>query len=134
MAKARRFSLLALCVLKLGGEGRKKHRKMEEGHIQMAQATKDKGSTDEYDSPWKEAIEKFLPDFLAFFFPEAAAGIDWTKGYEFLDKEFQTVKFVMNVNVIDDQTFSYEQDTQIKIKGQSELFHHIDKNTLKRVD
>ena len=57
----------------------------------MAQAKKDKGKRDEYDSPWKEAIEQFLPDFLAFFFPEAAAGIDWTKGYEFLDKEFQKI-------------------------------------------
>ncbi|KAF0110105.1 MAG: hypothetical protein FD149_1322, partial [Rhodospirillaceae bacterium] len=25
-------------------------------------------SRDDYDSPWKEAIERYLPEFLAFFF------------------------------------------------------------------
>jgi len=44
---------------------------------------------DDYDSPWKEALERFLPDFLALLFPEAHAGIDWSQGYEFLDKELQ---------------------------------------------
>jgi len=32
---------------------------------------------DDFDSPWKEALEQALPDFLALFFPEAHAGIDW---------------------------------------------------------
>lgn len=42
-----------------------------------------------YDSPWKEALETYFPAFLAFFFPEAHEGIDWTQGYSFLDKELQ---------------------------------------------
>lgn len=42
-----------------------------------------------YDSPWKEALETYFPAFLAFFFPEAHEGIDWTQGYTFLDKELQ---------------------------------------------
>jgi hypothetical protein len=46
---------------------------------------------DDYDSPWKEALERYLPDFLALLFPQAHAGIDWSKGYEFLDKELQQV-------------------------------------------
>jgi len=29
-----------------------------------------------FDSPWKEALERYLPDFMAFFFPQAAAEID----------------------------------------------------------
>ena len=37
------------------------------------------------------------------------------------------------VTVHDENSFSYEEDTQLQIKGQSELFHHIDKNTLKRL-
>ena len=45
----------------------------------------------EYDSPWKEALEKYFPEFMAFFFPDAYADIDWEKGYEFLDKEFQQI-------------------------------------------
>jgi hypothetical protein len=43
------------------------------------------------DSPWKEVLECFFEPFLAFFFPEAHAGIDWTKAHVFLDKELQKV-------------------------------------------
>jgi len=43
--------------------------------------------TDDYDSPWKEILEWYFPDFMAFFFPHAAAQIDWSRGYETLDKE-----------------------------------------------
>lgn len=45
----------------------------------------------DFDSPWKEAIEQYFQDFLAFFFPVMHAGIDWSKGYEFLDKELERV-------------------------------------------
>lgn len=48
-------------------------------------------SNDDYDSPWKEAVEHYLPQFLAFFFPVAYAVIDWAKGYAFLDQELQAV-------------------------------------------
>lgn len=51
----------------------------------------------------------------------------------FLDREFKTVRYDLKVTVNDDGSFSYEEDTQIKIKGQSEIFHHIDKNTVRRV-
>jgi hypothetical protein len=46
---------------------------------------------DEYDSPWKTALERYFPEFMAFFFPEAYARIDWSAGYVFLDKELQQV-------------------------------------------
>jgi hypothetical protein len=45
----------------------------------------------EYDSPWKEAIGRFFQAFLAFFFPQAHAEIDWRRGYELLDKELQKI-------------------------------------------
>jgi Putative transposase, YhgA-like len=41
----------------------------------------------DFDSPWKEALEHFLPAFLALFFPQVHAGIDWSRPYEALDKE-----------------------------------------------
>ncbi|MBK5939825.1 hypothetical protein [Halochromatium roseum] len=41
------------------------------------------------DSPWKEALERFFPEFLALLFPAIHAEIDWSKGVQFLDKEFQ---------------------------------------------
>ena len=46
---------------------------------------------DDFDSPWKEALEQALPEFLALFFPPAHAGIDWSRGYRFRDKELQQV-------------------------------------------
>jgi hypothetical protein len=46
---------------------------------------------DDYDSPWKEALGVYFPECMRFFFPKAAADIDWTEGYRFLDKELQQV-------------------------------------------
>jgi hypothetical protein len=46
---------------------------------------------DDFDSPWKEILEKYFPEFLQFFFPKAYKDIDWNKGYEFLDKELQKI-------------------------------------------
>ncbi len=46
---------------------------------------------DDYDSPWKEIIEAYFREFMEFFFLVAADGIDWKKGYKFLDKELQKV-------------------------------------------
>ena len=45
----------------------------------------------DYDSPWKEALEQYFPDFLAFFFPLVHAEIAWEHGYEFLDTELERV-------------------------------------------
>ena len=45
----------------------------------------------DYDSPWKNVLRRYFPDFLAFYFPAAHAGIDWSRGYVFLDKELQKV-------------------------------------------
>lgn len=45
----------------------------------------------DFDSPWKEILETYFPEFLAFFFPDVYGGIDWQKRYEFLDKELQKV-------------------------------------------
>jgi hypothetical protein len=47
-------------------------------------------STD-YDSPWKEALDAYFEAFLALLFPEVHRQIDWSRGYESLDKEFQQV-------------------------------------------
>ena len=40
---------------------------------------------DNYDTPWKQAIEHHFPEFMAFYFPPAHCQIDWDKGYTFLD-------------------------------------------------
>jgi len=46
---------------------------------------------DDHDNPWKEAIMGAFPEFMAFYFPDAHAGIDWTRGHTFLDKELRQV-------------------------------------------
>ncbi len=46
---------------------------------------------DDFDSPWKEALERYFPEFVALFFPAIHAAIDWARGHVFLDKELQQV-------------------------------------------
>jgi len=48
-------------------------------------------SNDQYDSPWKEVIERYFPEFMAFYFPDASAEIDWSKEHVFLDQELRAV-------------------------------------------
>ena len=45
----------------------------------------------DWDNPWKEALRHFLERFLAFFFPDIHKAIDWKRGYEDLEKEFQQI-------------------------------------------
>ena len=51
----------------------------------------------------------------------------------FLDREFQTVKYILKIEILGDGHFSYEEDTQLLLKGRKDVFHHIDKNVMKRV-
>ena len=45
----------------------------------------------DFDGAWKEALEQYFRPFLEFCFPDIAARVDWSKGFEFLDKELQKV-------------------------------------------
>ena len=47
--------------------------------------------SDDYDSPWKEAVERYFPEFMAFYFPAAHAQIDWAQAHDFLDQELRAV-------------------------------------------
>lgn len=44
-----------------------------------------------YDSPWKNILNQFLPAFMEFCLPQAAATIDWSRGYIALDKELNAI-------------------------------------------
>ena len=46
---------------------------------------------DDFDSPWKTAIEEYFEEFMQFFFPIAYTDINWNRGYQFLAKELQQV-------------------------------------------
>ncbi len=45
----------------------------------------------EYDSPWKDFMDRYFIQFVEFYFPELYAEIDWNLEYEFLDSEFQKI-------------------------------------------
>jgi hypothetical protein len=51
----------------------------------------------------------------------------------FLDYAFKTVEFRIHIKINEDGTWSYDQDTVLKIAGQEELFHHKDSNTLHKI-
>mgnify|MGYP000420304816 FL=1 len=48
-------------------------------------------TADDYDSPWKEAVESYFPEFIEFYFPDASQQIDWARGHVFLDQELRAV-------------------------------------------
>jgi hypothetical protein len=43
----------------------------------------------DYDSPWKEAIDLYFRPFLALLFPYMHRDINWSRGFEMMDKELQ---------------------------------------------
>ena len=64
---------------------------------------------DDFDSPWKEALERFLEPFFAFFLPEAHADIDWSEPAEHLDAELRKV-------VREAETTNQRADFLIRVK------------------
>jgi len=53
--------------------------------------TDHRNNSDAYDSPWKEMLEHAFLEFMAFYFPEAHAQIDWAQGHEFKNTELRQV-------------------------------------------
>ena len=45
----------------------------------------------DYDSPWKEILDKYFDDFMQLCFPEIYQSIDWSTTPKMLDKEFQQI-------------------------------------------
>ena len=45
----------------------------------------------EYDSPWKEALDRYFESFMALCFPVLWAHIDWSVPPKMLDKELQQI-------------------------------------------
>ena len=43
------------------------------------------------DSAWKEILRQYFQEAIVFFFPQTADQVDWSRPYEFLDKEFQQI-------------------------------------------
>ncbi|MEZ6143534.1 MAG: hypothetical protein R3B84_23445 [Zavarzinella sp.] len=47
--------------------------------------------TREFDSPWKETLENYLPDIFEILFPQWYPTFDWAKGFRSLDTELRTL-------------------------------------------
>lgn len=70
---------------------------------------------DNYDTPWKNAVSRYFPEFMAFYFPAAHSQIDWRQPVDFLDQELsqlapdgatgaRRVDKLVRVTVLDGQT------------------------------
>ncbi len=59
----------------------------DQEHADEKTATGERGERRDFDTPWKKIVKAYFKEFVHFFFPEIAKKIDWSKGYEFLDKE-----------------------------------------------
>lgn len=51
----------------------------------------------------------------------------------FLHDEFRTERFDVTIEILGPDRFRYEEDTQLRLRGRADLFHHTDANTLDRV-
>ncbi len=51
----------------------------------------------------------------------------------FLDQAFRTVSYRIHITINGDGTWSYEEEGVLDIPGRTELFSHIDRNTLTRI-
>jgi len=52
---------------------------------------------------------------------------------KYLDETYKTMKYLLDVEIHDDGSFSYFEDTQLWIPINEAIFHHTDKNTLHKV-
>jgi hypothetical protein len=51
----------------------------------------------------------------------------------FLEYAFETVEYRIRVTINEDGTWGYEEDTVLKVHGQTEPFHHRDRSVLTKV-
>jgi hypothetical protein len=51
----------------------------------------------------------------------------------FLHENFRTTEYTITITANADGTLTYEQDTVLQIAGRPEPFHHLDRNTLRKV-
>jgi hypothetical protein len=70
------------------------------------------------------------PDAREF---ELVAGERGIVSGPFLEQAFRTVEFRIRVTIGPGDTWSYDEDTVMQVRGRTELFHHRDRNTLTRV-
>jgi hypothetical protein len=51
----------------------------------------------------------------------------------FLEYAFKTLEYRIKVSILGDNSWSYEEDTILMVRGKSEPFHHTDRDVLTRI-
>lgn len=51
----------------------------------------------------------------------------------FLDREFKTVRYTLDIEILDADRFSYREVTYMQMPGRPQLFEHLDQNVMVRV-
>jgi hypothetical protein len=59
--------------------------------------------------------------------------INGTCSNPFLDHALKTTEYRIRVDIHDDRSWSYEQDTVLQVIGRREPFHHTDRNRLRKI-
>lgn len=80
------------------------------------------------------AVGVAAPDATSFELSATHGATDFgVLASPFLEHAFKTVEFKIKVTINDDGTWTYDEDTVLKILGQDDLFHHTDRNTLTKI-
>jgi hypothetical protein len=80
------------------------------------------------------AVGKAAPDATRFTLKAARGATDYgICSNPFLEHAFRTDSFTIEVTIHPDGAWSYEEDTVLTVRGQSEPFHHRDNNRLTRI-
>jgi hypothetical protein len=80
------------------------------------------------------AVGKAAPDAKTFELVATNDDVNFgIRSAPFLEDNFKTVEFRIKVTINDDGTWGYEEDTVMMITGQTEPFHHMDRNLLHKV-
>lgn len=80
------------------------------------------------------AVGQAAPDAKSFTLTAARGSTEYgICSNPFVEHAFRTDSFTITVTINDDGTWGYEEDTVLMIKGQTEPFHHTDRNLLHKI-
>jgi hypothetical protein len=80
------------------------------------------------------AIGQAKPDATSFeVLARRGETVNGISSGPFLEAAFLTLEYRILVTVNGDDTWSYDEDTVLQVRGQPQPFHHTDRNTLKRI-
>ena len=80
------------------------------------------------------AIGRARPDAKTFeLFAKRGSEVNGICSNPFLEYAFKTLEYRIRVTINADGTWSYAQDTLLQVLDRTELFHHTDHNTLRKI-